>query len=386
MRRTAFLLGLLSSALLFSCGPLLGQKKVEYVPDYTLKGLPDNVYIWKDKDTAKKWGWVKFHSETVHWVAYKRETDLMRGTIIQNTYSIGDWELEIVGTRLKAVHVPTGREYTLKLRNPFPMQYRAVAKVVGDKLYVKEAIDGRTFVIDPRREIKEVGTIPRAYLFDDGIVIVGGDRIKFCDYGMEKCRIIDRIKRDGYSKGSYGRFYRLNGYFVFFRRAYEKNTKTGQYEWDEAWLIKTEDGKLVDKLYSTVSCQKWKNYTSYYEPFREDVDKQYVYRDDDYYLNPHYKDRRQVPVSYRSVAAPPIYIDEKGRVYLYCENGNSFKSDWLVYRKNGKEIWRKEVNAWLYYDGFGFCGKTPLFEADEVYYNPEDGKKVKCEGTFVKIW
>ena len=384
MRKTALVFGLLSSALLVSCGPLLGQKKTEYVPDYTLTGIPKKTNIWTEEFKRSTERWFKSYTRSVEWIRYYRRHDLLAGTIIKNTYTVGDWEVKIVGRVLTAVHTPTGREYKLSLRNPFPMEYRAVAKAVGDKLYVKEAIDGKTYILDPTKEIKEVGTIPRAYLYDDGIVIVGGTQIKFCkNYDMKNCMVIDEIKG---KKGKYGDFYRVNGYFVYHVREYSWDKKEKGYRWRNVWEIKDSSGKLIVALNNTYDCYKWTN-NGYSYPFWEETDKQYVYNRDDYFSNPYYRSYKDVPVNYGDVAMPRVYVSEKG-VYYWCQNRDSLRYDWIKYwsAEEKRVKWKMRVGSWFTSKGFGFCGDTPLFEVDGVLYNPEDGKKVKCEGMFVYVW
>ncbi|WP_457601591.1 hypothetical protein [Hydrogenivirga sp.] len=384
--RKALLFGLMGASLLASCGPLVGQKKVEYVPDYVVKG--DKVSLRELKTNPDRY--FKTYTKSVKWVRYYVYDDRFVGRVVKDTTSVGDWELKVLGNKLTAVHVPTGRVYKLKLSLPFALRYKAVAKVAGNILYVKEAVNGDTYVLDPNREIKEVGKIPRAYLYDDGIAIVGADKIKFCrDYDMKRCSVIDRIK-DREGRGRYGQFYRVNGYFVFFVEEYGYDKKVGSNRWIYRWKFKDANGKEIKTLRNVVSCYKWSD-NGYAYPFWEETDKQYVYNRDDYYANPYYRTYKDIPVRYTRVAMPKVYVSKDGKgIYYWCEDQTSLKNNWVVaYTKTegGKwKRWKKPVSAWGGKYAFGLCGDTPLFRIDGIYYNPKDGKKVKCDGKFVTLW
>ena len=358
---------LLGAVFLIGCGA-----KTSYTPDYVVKG--------------KDFGWgelpqsFKPYTESVKWLEEKIKWVGMTKTFLPAEVSTENWDVAVEGSTLTATHLPTGRTYKIKLRIPFPMTHKGVVKEANGVLYVKEPLDGKVYILDPKKVEKEVGILRRAYLYDDGIAIVRGTGVRFCkDYNMSRCEYIYRIGEEG----SIGRFFRINGAFVFYVEDYRWNEKKKGYRWLKSWFIYTPDGKKIAQI-PHISIT-----SGFYGPFWEEIDKQPVYARTDYYGNPYFNKGRP-PIPYKNFTPPAVYV-EGNRIYYFAhgQKAGSLKSITEArVIENGRVLFEKvkETNFSYASYGLGFCGEKVLVNFDGIWYDPDTKKKVKCSTSIRRLF
>ncbi len=260
------------------------------------------------------------------------------------------------------------------------MLHKGVVKEARGILYVKEPLDGKVYILDPKKVEKEVGVLRRAYLYDDGIAIVTGVNVRFCkDYDMTKCKEIYRIGK----KGSISRFFRINGAFVFYVNDYRWNKEKKGYRWLRSWFVYTPEGEKIAQIpYISIT-------DGFYGPFWKEIDKQPVYARIDYFGNPFFKKSRP-PISYNNYTPPAIFVEGK-RVYYFNhgQKAGSFKSITEArVIENGKILFEKVKETNLFYAsyGLGFCGEKVLVNFDGIWYDPDTKKKVKCSTSIRRLF
>lgn len=336
---------------------LMGCGAKTYTPDYTVMG--------------KRFGWgelpksFKSYTESVKWLKRRRE---WRDAEV----STENWDVVVVGNELRATHLPTGRTYRVKMRIPFPMVRKGVVKEAsGGVLYVKEPLDGKVYVLDPRKEEKEVGVLRRAYLYDDGIAVVVSGEVRFCkDYDTSKCKTLYRLGE----RGEVERFHRINGAFTFYVEDYRWNERERGYRWFRGYLVYTPEGEKIAEL-PFVSVSR-----GFHFPFWEEIDKGHAYARED----------SSSIVPYENFTPPALYV-EGTKIYYFAhgQKERSFKDvTEAVVVENGKEVFKKVKETTFFYASYslGFCGEKILVMFDDVWYDPETGKKVACSTGVQRIF
>ncbi len=349
---------LLGAIFVLGCGT-----KASYQPDYIVEGRKFQLYEYPSI--------FKPYTETVKWLKEEEKWTTPTRTFIPAEVSTQNWNVSINGHTVIATHIPSGREYKVKLRIPFPMRHKAVVKEVNEVLYIKEPLDGKVYVIDPKRVEKEVGVFRRAYLYDDGIVVVSNVNVRFCpNYNMRKCKEIYRIGK----KGTIERFFRVNGALVFYVEDYRWNEKVKGYRWLRTWFVFSPEGKEIARI-PYISLTYGYNF-----PFWMEADKQYVYSREDYYSNPYGKP--PIHYHYKNYAPPAIFV-HANKVYYFSQGqkAGTLKSITVAKVIEGGKVKFEKVKEknFGYADyALGFCGDKVLIRFEGIWYDPDTGKKVKC--------